>query len=75
MAILAAILGILSIIEGITLMTLGPMLAAAGPRYRGMGLLIGMAVGLGALLLVIGLLDLVVAWGYWTAKSGLGPSV
>jgi len=61
LAILAAILGILSIIEGITLMTLGPMLAAAGLGYRGMGPLTGMAAGLGVLLIVIGLLDLVVA--------------
>ncbi len=72
LAVLAAISGILSLLGGVTLAALGPMMAsmlAEQGGYGMMGVFGGMVIIFGAFLVIIGILDLIVAWGYWTGQG------
>ena len=60
LAILAAIGGVFSILGGLTLIGLGGALATGG--------LGGMAALVGFLVLILGVLYLVLAYGFWTLK-------
>ena len=73
LAVLAGISGILSLLGGMTLMALGPavssvMMEQGAPPVMG-GFFSGMMVILGVVLLLLGILNLVVAWGYWTGQG------
>ncbi len=72
LAVLAGISGILSILGGITLMALGPMMTSmiAQQGVPGMmGVFGGMIIVMGVVVLIVGILDLIVAWGYWTGQG------
>ncbi len=72
LAVLAGISGILSLMGGITLIALGPMLSSAmmGQGAPGMaGFFGGLVQVFGAVFLLMGILDLIVAWGYWTGQG------
>jgi hypothetical protein len=61
LAVLAAIGGIFGILAGIGLLGLGSFVAA----YTGLG---GLAVVFGLVVLVLGVAELALAYGFWTAK-------
>lgn len=61
LAVLAAIGGIFGILAGIGLLGLGSFVAA----YTGLG---GLAVVFGLVVLVLGIAELALAYGFWTAK-------
>jgi hypothetical protein len=61
LAVLAAIGGIFGILAGIGLLGLGSFVAA----YTGLG---GLAVVFGLIVLVLGIAELALAYGFWTAK-------
>jgi hypothetical protein len=62
LAVLAAIGGIFGILAGIALLGVGSFVAA----YAGAG---GLAFVFGLVLLVLGIAELALAYGFWTAKA------
>jgi hypothetical protein len=62
LAVLAALGGIFGILGGLGLLGLGSFLAA----YAGLG---GLAVIFGLIVLVLGIAELALAYGFWTAKA------
>lgn len=72
LAVLAGISGIFSLMGGITLMALGPAISSAMMQQGAPGMsgfFGGMMAILGVVLLLMGILNLVVAWGYWTGQE------
>ena len=59
LAVLEIIVGLLGLFSGFTLITVGAMVP----------FLAGFAIILGAVVLFIGLLDVIIGWGLWSLKS------
>ncbi len=72
LAVLASVSGVLSLLGGITLIALGPMMAPMIAKHGTpgmMGAFSGFMVVMGVIVLVVGILNLIVAWGYWTGQG------